>query len=321
MATRSGACEISVVFDPEFLQEGSAVRNFMHLARVVLGSTDPAAALRVAELYEPLGAEVQLTDVRTAEMIKYASNAFLATKISFINEIAAICEALGADVDEVASGMGSDPRIGPAFLRAGLGWGGSCFPKDVQSLAHMAAAQGTHPQLLRSVMDINGDQRRRVAQKVRASLGGLDGRRVLVLGAAFKPHTDDIRHSPALELAELLTLEGAAVAVYDPVVPAEKIDGAFPGIEVYDDVYAAAKGAQAAVLATEWPEFRALDLERFGRALSRRLLIDARNFLDPEEARRAGFEYRCVGRPLVEHAAAGQSDGARIPEAIEADGA
>ena len=321
MATRSGAREISVVSNPEFLQEGSAVLNFMHPARVVLGSTDPAAALRVAKLYEPLGAEVQLTDVRTAEMIKYASNAFLATKISFINEIAAICEALGADVDEVASGMGSDPRIGPAFLRAGLGWGGSCFPKDVQSLAHMAAAQGTHPQLLRSVMDINGDQRRRVAQKVRASLGGLDGRRVLVLGAAFKPHTDDIRHSPALELAELLTLEGTAVAVYDPVVPAEKIDGAFPGLEVYDDVYAAAKGAQAAVLGTEWPEFRALDLERFGRALSRRLLIDARNFLDPEEARRAGFEYRCVGRPLVEHAAAGQSDGARIPEAIEADGA
>ena len=187
MTSRSGARDVAVVSNPEFLQEGSTVINFMRPARVVLGSTDAEAAQRVAELYEPLDAPIQITDVRTAEMIKYASNAFLATKISFINEMAAICEALGADVHQVAAGMGTDPRIGKDFLRAGLGWGGSCFPKDVQSLAHMAAAQGTHPQLLRSVMDINNDQRRRVAMKLRAALGSLEGRRVLVLGAAFKP--------------------------------------------------------------------------------------------------------------------------------------
>ena len=187
MTSRSGARDVAVVSNPEFLQEGSAVINFMRPARVVLGSTDAEAAQRVAELYEPLDAPIQITDVRTAEMIKYASNAFLATKISFINEMAAICEALGADVHQVVAGMGTDPRIGKDFLRAGLGWGGSCFPKDVQSLAHMAAAQGTHPQLLRSVMDINNDQRRRVAMKLRAALGSLEGRRVLVLGAAFKP--------------------------------------------------------------------------------------------------------------------------------------
>jgi UDPglucose 6-dehydrogenase len=236
-------------------------------------------------------------------MIKYASNAFLATKISFINEMAAICETLGADVQQVAAGMGTDPRIGKDFLRAGLGWGGSCFPKDVQSLAHMAAAQGTHPQLLRSVMDINSDQRRRVALKLRAALGGIEGRRVLVLGAAFKPDTDDIRQSPALELAELLLVEGADVVVHDPVVPAEKVQAAFPGLEVCDDVYEAAAGAEAIVLATEWPQFRELGLERLAQAVQRRLIIDARNFLDPEAAHAAGFEYRCIGRPMAEHAA------------------
>jgi UDPglucose 6-dehydrogenase len=250
---------------------------------------------------------MQLTDVRTAEMVKYASNAFLATKISFINEMAAICETLGADVDEVARGMGSDPRIGRDFLRAGLGWGGSCFPKDVQSLAHMAATQGTHPQLLRSVLDINTDQRRRVTQKLRSALGRLEGQRVLVLGAAFKPNTDDIRYSPALELAELLLLEGVDVTVYDPVVPEAKVHASYPGLKVATDVYDAVEGAQAIVLATDWPEFRDLDYRRLGERMSHRLLLDARNFLDGDAIEAAGFEYRCVGRPLRERAGAAAS--------------
>ena len=305
MTSRSGARDVAVVSNPEFLQEGSAVINFMRPARVVLGSTDAAAAQRVAELYEPLDVPIQITDVRTAEMIKYASNAFLATKISFINEMAAICEALGADVHQVAAGMGTDPRIGKDFLRAGLGWGGSCFPKDVQSLAHMAAAQGTHPQLLRSVMDINNDQRRRVAMKLRAALGSLEGRRVLVLGAAFKPETDDIRDSPALELAELLLVEGADVVVHDPVVTAEQVRAAFPGLAVCEDVYVAAEGADAIVLATEWPQFRGLELERLAASVKRRLIVDARNFLDPDAVQAAGFEYRCVGRPMAERPANG----------------
>ena len=319
MAARGGARDVSVVSNPEFLQEGSAVESFMRPARVVLGASDADAAARVAALYEPLGVEPLLTDVRTAEMIKYASNAFLATKISFINEIAAICETLGADVSEVAAGMGSDPRIGSEFLRAGLGWGGSCFPKDVQSLAHMAAAHGAHPQLLRSVMDINANQRRRVTQKLRESLGGLENRRILVLGAAFKPHTDDVRHSPALELAELLALEGASVVVSDPVVRPEAILGAFPELEFERNVYTAAKHADAAVLATEWPEFRELDLEALGAAMSRRLLIDARNFLEPAHAQAAGFEYRCVGRPLAEHPGKAATVEARAAVPAEAD--
>ena len=315
MARRFGGRGVSVVSNPEFLQEGSAVQNFMEPSRVVLGGADPQAIERVAALYEQLGAPVQRTDIRTAEMIKYASNAFLATKISFINEMAAICESLGADVDLVAEGMGSDSRIGRAFLRAGLGWGGSCFPKDTQSLAHMAAVQGTHPQLLRSVMEINADQRRRMVQKVRETLGGLEGRRVLVLGASFKPHTDDTRYSPALELSELLMMEGAEVCVFDPVVPPERITAEYPGIEVAADVLAGARGAHALILGTEWPEFREMPLGRIGAVMERRTIIDARNFLDPEAARAADFEYRCVGRPHAEYVPAALRGRGAIPTA------
>ena len=299
-ATRGGALRISVVSNPEFLQEGTAIRNFMEPDRVVLGSSDPEAIELVAALYAPLQADILRTDIRTAEMIKYASNAFLATKISFINEMAAICEAVDADVVEVARGMGSDARIGPQFLKAGLGWGGSCFPKDVQSLAHIAAAQGTHPQLLRSVMDINNDQRRRVLQKVRQALGTLENKRVLVLGAAFKPFTDDTRCSPALELADLLQLDGAEVVVYDPEVTADHITREFPWLLVADDLMSGARGADALVLATEWPEFRAMPLEAMGLVMANRLVVDARNYLDPPAVRAAGFEYRCIGRPVAE---------------------
>src|ERR687884_933872 len=218
-ASNGSGARFRVVSNPEFLREGSAVDDFRHPDRVVLGGTDPQAIDAVARLYRDLQPEptVIRTDIRTAEMIKYASNAFLATKISFINEIASICERLGADVRLVAEGMGRDARIGRAFLDAGLGWGGSCFPKDVKALAHMAAISGCHPQLLRTVIEINKDQRLKVIQKLQEALGSLDGQTVALLGLAFKPNTDDLREAPALEIAHLLQADGAKVRAYDPV--------------------------------------------------------------------------------------------------------
>jgi UDPglucose 6-dehydrogenase len=300
MARRSGTGAFSVVSNPEFLREGTAIRDFMMPDRIVLGSDDPAAIERVAHLYAPLEAHILKTDIRTAEMIKYASNAFLATKISFINEIAAICEALGADVTEVARGMGMDARIGRQFLAAGLGWGGSCFPKDVRALAHMAAIHGTHPQLLRSVMEINAGQRHRTVRKLRDALGGLDRRRIAILGAAFKADTDDTRNSPALELASLLALEGARVVVYDPVVPGDRIIGAVPDVEVASSLEHAAAGADALVLATDWPVFREMDFRALAGSVAQRLIVDSRNYLDACAVRAAGFEYHCIGRPALE---------------------
>lgn len=302
MAGRAADGPIAVVSNPEFLREGSAIGDFMHPGRIVLGSDDTAALERVAALYAPLAPTIQRVDIRTAEMIKYASNAFLATKISFINEIANICEALGADVEQVARGMGMDARIGGQFLAAGLGWGGSCFPKDVKALAHMAAVHGAHPQLLRSVMDINHDQRLRTVQKVRAALGHLDGRRILILGAAFKANTDDLRNSPAVELANLLHLEGAEVTMVDPVVTAGRLLAAAPHVEVAHEAPSAAFGADAVVLATDWPEFRSLPWPQMAAGMDAPLLIDARNFLDPAAMRAAGFTYRCIGRPSAEGA-------------------
>jgi UDPglucose 6-dehydrogenase len=300
MAHRSGLREVSVVSNPEFLREGSAVADFMNPDRIVLGSNDPQAIDRVALLYSALEAPVLRVDIRTAEMIKYASNAFLATKISFINEMATICEALGADVAEVARGMGMDPRIGGQFLSAGLGWGGSCFPKDVRALAHTAAVHGAHPQLLRSVLEINSDQRLRGLHKVRQALGGVEGHAILILGAAFKGNTDDTRNSPALELASLLALEGASVRVHDPVVPAERIRAHVPSATVVADAEEGATGASAVVLATDWPEYRHYNFAEIGSGMRQRVLIDMRNYLDPLALRAAGFAYQCVGRPACE---------------------
>jgi len=300
MAERAGAEAFAVVSNPEFLREGSAIADFMKPDRIVLGGDDPAAIARVAALYAPLDAVVQCTDIRTAEMIKYASNAFLATKISFINEIASICETLGADVEQVARGMGMDQRIGGQFLRAGLGWGGSCFPKDVKALAHMAAIHGAHPQLLRSVVEINSDQRLRVLQKLRHALGTLEGRHIAVLGAAFKANTDDIRNSPAIELATLLALEGAHVRIYDPVVAPPRIAAAAPLVEVAGSLEACLVGADAAAIATDWSEFRTMDLAAAAHAMRGSLVVDTRNCLDPDAARAAGLDYRCIGRPVEE---------------------
>ncbi|HEY3117618.1 MAG TPA: UDP-glucose/GDP-mannose dehydrogenase family protein [Chloroflexota bacterium] len=284
-----------VVSNPEFLREGSAVGDFLAPDRVVLGSDDASAAQAVAELYRVFNAPVVLTDIRTAEMIKYASNAFLATKISFINEMAAICEQLGADVSQVAQGMGLDARIGRSFLDAGLGFGGSCFPKDVRALEFMASVHGCHPQLLRAVLDINRDVRRSAVQKLREALGSLHGRTVGVLGLAFKPNTDDLREAPALEIIHLLQHEEAQVRAYDP----EAMEGArasLPGIVFAADPYDVAVGCDALVLVTEWNEFKELDMRRIAESMRTPVLLDGRNIYDPHTMAEAGFTYIGVGR-------------------------
>jgi len=285
-----------VVSNPEFLREGSGVYDCMNPDRVVLGSTNREAAERVAELYYPLHAETIITDLRTAEMIKYASNAFLATKISFINEMSNICESLGADVKEVARGMGSDGRINPQFLGAGIGWGGSCFPKDVKALAHMASTHGTHPQMLRAVMEINYDQRKRFVTKLRHILGGFRGKTVGLLGLSFKPNTDDMRDAPSLEIIKLLLYEGAEVKGYDPVAMenARRVLG--DSITYCRDPYQVAEGADALMLVAEWNEFKQLDMERIKGLMRRPVLMDGRNIYDPRRLRELGFTYRGMGR-------------------------
>ena len=287
--------EFAVVSNPEFLREGSGVYDFMNPDRIVLGSTNREAAEKVAELYTPLQTTMIITDLRTAEMIKYASNCFLATKISFVNEMANICEALGADVLEVARGMGSDKRIGPAFLAAGLGWGGSCFPMDVQALAHIAATHGSHPQMLRAVMEINYDQRKRVIQKLREILVSFRGKTVGLLGLSFKPNTDDMRDAPSIELAHMLLHEGARVKAYDPVAMnnAKKILG---DIVYCDNPYAVAEGADALILVSEWNEFKQLDMQRISKSMRQAVLFDARNIYDPAKMKTLGFNYRGIGR-------------------------
>ncbi|MGD2144194.1 MAG: nucleotide sugar dehydrogenase, partial [Anaerolineae bacterium] len=254
------------------------------------------AAERVAELYYPLHAETIITDLRTAEMIKYASNAFLATKISFINEIGNVCEVLGADVKEVARGMGTDQRISPHFLGAGIGWGGSCFPKDVKALAHMAATHGTHPQMLRAVMEINYDQRKRFVSKLRHLLGGLRAKEVGVLGLSFKPNTDDMRDAPSVEIINLLLYEGAKIKAYDPVAMpnARRILG--DEVIYCEDPYQVAEDADAILLVAEWNEFKQLDMERVRGLMREPVLLDGRNIYDPGRMRQLGFTYRGMGR-------------------------
>jgi len=285
----------AVVSCPEFLREGSALADFINPDRVVLGSLDRDAAEKVAQLHLPLRAPIMLTDLRTAEMIKYASNAFLATRISFINEIANICEKLGADVKEVAAGMGYDKRIGRAFLDAGVGYGGSCFPKDVKALEYMGLIHGAHPALLRAVMDINRDQRRQVVHKLREMLVSLDGKRIGLLGLAFKPNTDDMRDAPSLEVAHILVREGAEVRGYDPVAMAVA-ERAMPEIVMCKTPYALAEGCDALVLMTEWNEFKHLDLARIRSLMHTPVLLDGRNVYEPQAMWEAGFLYRGIGR-------------------------
>ncbi len=292
----NNSLEFHVVSNPEFLREGNAINDFMNPDRAVLGSIHRPAAEKVAQLYQPLRCPILITDLRTAEMIKYASNAFLATRLSFINEIANICEELGADVREVAQGMGYDKRIGSSFLEAGLGWGGSCFPKDVKALAHMAELQGTHPQLLNAVMEINRNQRRRVVLKLRKALGGsLVDKEIGILGLSFKENTDDIRESPALDVIRLLENEGAKVRAYDPQAM-QNVSKEFPKVQLCADPYQATKGADALILATKWNEFKQLDFERILHLMHTPILIDGRNQWDGESLNSLGFTYFGVGR-------------------------
>ncbi len=287
--------DFDIVSNPEFLAEGSAVHDFLQPDRVVLGGTNRDASEKVAQLYLPLRASIMITDLRTAEMIKYASNAFLATRISFINEIATICEKVGADVKEVAAGMGMDKRIGRAFLNAGIGYGGSCFPKDVKALTWMAEINGCHPQLLRSVMEINRDMRRQVLAKLRELLGSVRGKTIALLGLAFKPNTDDVREAASSDIVHLLQSEGANIRAYDPVAT-ENARRMLKGVTFCGDAYSTAEGADALVLVTEWNEFKQLDMARIAASMKRKVLVDGRNIYEPEQMRELGFEYRGIGR-------------------------
>jgi UDPglucose 6-dehydrogenase len=288
--------EFSVVSCPEFLREGSAIGDFLQPHRTVLGSTDKEAANKVAQLHLPLRAPIVITDLRTAEMIKYASNAFLATKISFINEIANICEALGADVKEVAAGMGYDARIGRHFLDAGLGWGGSCFPKDVLALAYMAEEAGLNPRILNTVMDVNYERRKTAVEHVRNMIGDtLKDKTIGLLGLAFKPNTDDMRDAPSIDIAQELNAAGAIVRAYDPVAM-DVARGLLPAVEMFKDPYTMANGCDALMVITEWNEFKQLDLEKLKGMLKSAVIYDGRNIYDPATIRALGFTYRAIGR-------------------------
>ena len=288
--------DFAVVSCPEFLREGSAIADFMSPHRNVIGSLDLDAANKVAQLHLPLRSPIVITDLRTAEMIKYASNAFLAAKISFINELADMCEVVGADVKEVAAGMGYDARIGRHFLDAGLGWGGSCFPKDVQALAYMAKEKGLEPRILNEVMSVNYDRRKEVTKHVTELLGGdLTGKTIGLFGLAFKPNTDDMRDAPSIDISADLIKAGAKVRGYDPV----SMDVArplLPDVELCDDPYDVAKDSDAVIVVTEWNEFKQLDLDKVKGLLKTPVVFDGRNIYDPARMRELGFTYRAIGR-------------------------
>jgi UDPglucose 6-dehydrogenase len=280
---------------PEFLKEGSAVADFLKPDRVVVGDDGDWAGDAVVDLYAPLEAVLVRTDIRSAEMVKLASNAFLATKISFINEIANVCEETGADVVEVARGMGLDDRIGPKFLQAGIGFGGSCFPKDVAALKQLAGNSGYHFQLLNSVIEVNELQKRRVIAKLQKHLGSLVGKEVALLGLAFKPNTDDMREASSLVLSARLQAAGARVRAYDPVAE-DEARKLLRGVNFPPTAADAIEGADAVVLVTEWPEFGDLDFAEVAAAMRGTLVVDGRNFLDPEAVRAAGLTYEGIGR-------------------------
>ena len=290
-----GLAHVGYVSNPEFLAEGTAVRDFQAPDRIVIGAFAESDADRVAALYAPIQAPIVRVDVASAEMIKLASNAFLATRISFINEIANVCEVTGADVEQVARGMGLDHRLGPHFLRAGIGFGGSCFPKDVQALKQLAGNSGYHFQLLNAVIEVNELQKRRVVGKLAKHLGELRGKTIALLGLSFKPNTNDMREASSLVLAARLLAEGATVRGWDPV-SLEEAQALMQGVELCETVLTAVTGADAAVVVTEWPELRGLASSEVRAAMRNPLIVDGRNLLDPEEARTAGFTYEGIGR-------------------------
>jgi UDPglucose 6-dehydrogenase len=287
-----GRPDVAVVSNPEFLREGSAVHDFMHPDRIVVGADDRAAAARVASLYLGVAAPFIVTDPASAETIKYAANAFLATKISFVNAIAAVCEAVGADVADVVLGIGSDTRIGHDFLKPGPGWGGSCFPKDSRALVRIAEDGGYDFDLLRGVISVNDQQRARIVEKITRACGGsLEGATIAVWGLTFKARTDDLRDSPALAIVDELRERGALIKAFDPTVKAE-----LPGMEICLDAYETCEGADVVTVLTEWDDFRWIDPDRVAGLVSSRQVVDARNLLERAAWQRAGFTYQGVGR-------------------------
>jgi UDPglucose 6-dehydrogenase len=288
-----GLAQVGYVSNPEFLAEGNAIRDFMQPDRVVVGSFDATDGARVADLYAGVETSILQTDVASAEMIKLAANAFLTTRVSFINEIANVCELVGADVEDVARGVGLDHRLGPHFLRAGVGWGGSCFGKDVSALKQLAGNSGYHFQLLAAVIEVNELQKRRIVQKLQRHLGRLRGKTVALLGLAFKPNTDDTRDAPSLVLASRLLAEGAEVHAWDPVARPE-----LQGVKLFETPLEAVRGADAAVIVTEWPQLAELATEEVRAAMRHPLIIDGRNLLDPRAVRAAGFAYEGIGRAV-----------------------
>jgi UDPglucose 6-dehydrogenase len=292
---KHGKSGFSYVSCPEFLKEGSALEDFLNPDRVVVGDAGDWAGDAVVELYRPLDAPLVRTDIPSAEMIKLAANAFLATKISFINEIANVCEETGADVLEVARGMGLDQRIGTHFLRPGIGFGGSCFPKDVSALKQLAGNSGYHFQLLTSVIEVNELQKRRVIGKLHKHLGSLVGKRVALLGLAFKANTDDMREASSLVLAARLQADGASVRAYDPIAE-EEARKLMVGVEFSDSSLGAVDGADAAIIVTEWPEFRDLEWSKVAERMNGRLVIDGRNYIDRDIVTAAGLTYEGIGR-------------------------
>lgn len=290
--------EFDVVSNPEFLREGNAINDTLRPDRIVIGAPSQNVAMRILELYAPLERPMIITDVHSAEMIKYASNAFLATKISFINAIANICEIAHADVVQVAKGMGLDKRIGHEFLSAGLGYGGSCFGKDTSCLVSTAQKLGYDFTLLSNVIEINDQQPTRFTDRIKTALGSLKGKNVGVLGLAFKPNTDDLRDAKSLQIISNLLAEGANVRAYDPIAMpnTKKI---FPQIEYCENAYDIANGADVLLIVTEWNEFKYIDLSRLKELMAQPIIFDGRNIYDPERMRRLGFDYYCIGRPVV----------------------
>lgn len=288
--------DFDVVSNPEFLREGSAIKDTLEPERIVIGAPNKHVAMKLLELYAPLERPMIITDVYSAEIIKYASNAFLATKISFINAIANICEKAGANVEDVAKGMGYDSRIGSAFLNAGLGFGGSCFPKDIESLVHTSSKLGYEFNLLKEVLEINKQRGTYLVNLIKSKMKDLKGKTIGILGLSFKPDTDDMREAKSIEIIKLLLKEGAYIKAYDPVAM-ENTKKALPDIEYCESSYDVADGADALVIVTEWREFKQLNLEKIKKAMKRPLIFDGRNIYNPEKKKRLGFEYYSIGRP------------------------
>jgi len=302
-ANRRRKVDFDVVSNPEFLKEGSAIQDSLNPDRIVIGAPSQSVAMSLLELYAPLERPMLITDVESAEMIKYASNAFLATKISFINAVSDLCEKAGADIAQVAKGMGYDTRIGAAFLQAGLGFGGSCFPKDTLSLLHTFQRYGEENQLLRTVMEINNERVPRFCRRIEQRLQPLKGRTIGVLGLSFKPNTDDMREAKSLEIIEFLLEKGATVRAYDPVAVGHArqiLDSAGERVVFSESAYDAAEGADAAVIVTEWNEFKLLNLERLKSLLKQPILFDGRNIYAPQRLKALGFEYYSIGRATVQ---------------------